>query len=112
MNVSEVLLTSGSSECYLLVCVKLTCNSRTLDEKDPAFWKQVKAEGWKYIDHTAERTSRRYGEWYPPLIDIVAQSLGAGFVGSLDSTVSIVSARRVEDWNHGVSRMVGWGGRN
>ena len=87
-------------------------DSRTLDEKDPAFWKQVTGEGWKYIDHTAERTSRRYGEWYPPLIDIVAQSFGAGFVGSIDSTVSIVSARRVEDWNHGVTRVVGWGGRD
>ncbi|KAF8236024.1 hypothetical protein L208DRAFT_1391449 [Tricholoma matsutake] len=92
LNVSEVLLTS--------------------DEKDPAFWQQVTEEGWRYIDHNAEKTLRRYGEWYEPLIDIVAQSLGTGFVGSLDSTVSIVTARRVEDWNHGVTRVVGWGGRD
>ena len=82
-----------------------------LDEENPSFWSEVTAQGWKYIDHVAERTLIQYGEWYPPVIDIVAQSLGAGFVGSIDSTVSIVSARRVEDWNHGVTRIVGWGGR-
>jgi hypothetical protein len=82
-----------------------------LDEKDPTFWREVEAEGWKHIDHAAERTLDKYGEWYPMVVDAVAQSLGAGFVGSIDSTVSMVSAKRVEDWNHGVTRVVGWGGR-
>lgn len=79
-----------------------------LDELDATFWDEVKAEGWKYIDHKAERTFDEYGEWYKPVVDIVAQSLGAGFVGTKSSTVSLVSARRVEDWNHGVMRMVNW----
>ncbi|KAG6837843.1 hypothetical protein H0H93_016211 [Arthromyces matolae] len=61
----------------------------TSDEKDPAFWEEVRQEGWKYIDHTAEKTQEKYGEWYVPLVDIVVQSMGAGFVGSIDSTVSI-----------------------
>lgn len=43
---------------------------------------------------------------YPTLIDAVAQSMGAGFVGTLRSTMSLVAARRVEDWNGGPTRMV------
>lgn len=80
--------------------------SLCLDELDPAFWDQVKAEGWKYINHETERTLDEYGEWYEPVVDIVAQSFGIGFVGTKSSTVSLLSARRVEDWNHGVTRMV------
>ncbi|KAG6831771.1 hypothetical protein H0H92_007923 [Tricholoma furcatifolium] len=92
--------------------IKVTEVLITSDETDPAFWKEVKDEGWRYIDHDAQRISEQYGEWYDAIIDIVAQSLGIGFVGSVDSTVSIVSAHRVEDWNQGVTRMVNWGGRD
>ncbi|KAG6869099.1 hypothetical protein C0993_001664 [Termitomyces sp. T159_Od127] len=91
--------------------IKVTEVLITSDEKDPAFWREVQEEGWRYIDHSTERTLERYGEWYAPIIDIVAQSMGIGFVGSIDSTVSIVSAHRVEDWNQGVTRVVNWGGR-
>ncbi|KAG6879658.1 hypothetical protein C0992_000100 [Termitomyces sp. T32_za158] len=91
--------------------IKVTEVLITSDEKDPAFWREVREEGWRYIDHSAERTLDRHGEWYAPIIDIVAQSMGIGFVGSRDSTVSIVSAHRVEDWNQGITRMVNWGGR-
>lgn len=79
------------------------------DETDPAFWKRVTDKGWNFIDHDAEQTLEKYGEWYAPLIDVVAQSLGAGFVGTDGSTVSLVSGRRVQDWNQGVTRMVKWG---
>ncbi|KAF8070450.1 hypothetical protein FPV67DRAFT_1413259 [Lyophyllum atratum] len=92
--------------------IKVTEVLITSDETDPTFWAEVKAQGWKYIDHTVEHTLDRHGEWYLPIIDIVAQSLGVGFVGSMDSTVSIVSGRRVEDWNEGITRVVGWGGRD
>lgn len=77
-----------------------------LDEHDPAFWDEVKGLGWKFFNHTAERTLERYNEWYPPLIDTVALSLGIGFVGTMDSTFSTLSAKRVEDWNDGFSRLV------
>lgn len=80
-----------------------------LDESDPKFWGQVEAEGWKYINHETEQTLEKYGEWYAPVVDIVAQSLGIGFVGTISSTVSLVSAKRVRDWNDGVTRLVGWG---
>ncbi|PPQ63687.1 hypothetical protein CVT24_004572 [Panaeolus cyanescens] len=71
------------------------------DETDPEFWKQVRELGWKYFDHEAWETVPKYGEWYAPIIDIAAQSLASGFVGTEDSTFSLVSARRVEDWNNG-----------
>ncbi|KAF5326229.1 hypothetical protein D9611_000410 [Ephemerocybe angulata] len=78
----------------------------TSDEKEPLFWDEISALGWRFINHTAEKTLDRYGEWYPPLIDTVALSLGVGFVGTLDSTFSTLSARRVEDWNRGAIRLV------
>lgn len=78
----------------------------TTDEKDPEFWDQVQELGWIAIDHEEERTFQKYGEWYPPIVDFVAQSMAAGFVGTHDSTFSLVSARRIEDWNNGPTSMV------
>jgi fluoride ion exporter CrcB/FEX len=66
----------------------------------------VKHLGWKFIDHEAERTLERYNGWYPALIDTVALSFGVGFVGTLDSTFSTLSAKRVEDWNNGFAKLV------
>ncbi|KAH9485533.1 hypothetical protein JR316_0002443 [Psilocybe cubensis] len=76
------------------------------DEKSPRFWANVKNQEWFYINHTAERTLERFGEWYPPLVDIVVQSYAFGFVGTEDSTFSLVGQRRVEDWNGGVTMNV------
>ncbi|KAJ2914442.1 hypothetical protein MD484_g5969, partial [Candolleomyces efflorescens] len=78
------------------------------DETDPSFWSEVTSYGWKHLNHTAERTHERYGEWYPILLDIVAQSMAVGFVGTQGSTFSLISARRVEDWNSGESVMVSY----
>lgn len=72
------------------------------DETSPRFWENVKRQEWLYINHTAERTFERFGEWYPPIIDIVVQSYAIGFVGTTDSTFSLVGQRRVEDWNGGL----------
>lgn len=85
----------------------LSCSS--LDEKDEEFWEEVDDLGWGYIDHEQEGTIKKYGEWYGPIIDIVIHSLAVGFVGTDGSTLSLVSHRRVEDWNSGVTRMVKWG---
>lgn len=46
---------------------------------------------------------------YPVLIDIASASMGAGFVGTDKSTMSLLSRRRVEEWNGGATRMVKWG---
>lgn len=77
-----------------------------LDEVSPAFWDDVREQGWFYVDHTEEMTLERYGEWYLPLIDVAMQSFAMGFVGTEGSTYSLVSERRVEDWNGGIVRNV------
>ena len=76
------------------------------DETDPAFWHQISEYGWDYFNHTAERTSEKYGEWYPVLIDKVTLSMGSGFVGTIASTFSFLNRWRVEDWNEGLSYLV------
>ncbi|KAJ3518176.1 hypothetical protein NLJ89_g18 [Agrocybe chaxingu] len=76
------------------------------DEKDQKFWDETKELGWARLDHHEEQTVEKYGEWYPLLLDNIAQSLAAGFVGTGDSTYSLLSARRVEDWNGGPTFMV------
>ena len=64
------------------------------------------ALGWHSADHVAERTEEKYGKWYLPLIDAVVQSLAVGFVGTDQSTMSLVAKRRVEDWSGGVGELV------
>lgn len=81
----------------------------TSDEQDPAWWDEVRALGWSFIDHEQQGTTSKHGKWYPALIDAVVQSMGIGFVGTARSTMSLVAARRVEDWNGGISRQVSWG---
>jgi hypothetical protein len=51
------------------------------DEKDPKFWAEVREIGWLQ----GEGTPEKYGEWYPPIVDIVAQSMTTGFIGTRDS---------------------------
>ncbi|KAJ7225380.1 hypothetical protein GGX14DRAFT_511315 [Mycena pura] len=82
----------------------------TSDEKDAAWWLEVTKLGWFAPDHTD--TKETYGEWYPVLIDAVIQSRGTGFVGTDRSTMSIIAARRVEDWLDGPTRLVRWGTPN
>lgn len=43
------------------------------------------------------------------MLDSVIQSNSIGFVGTDRSTFSILSMRRVVDWNEGVVKMVRWG---
>ena len=69
------------------------------DETDPKFWEEVEGLGWSFFHHEELGTLERFGEWQTPLVDVVAQSLAAGFIGTADSTFSLVSGRRVEDWN-------------
>jgi hypothetical protein len=78
------------------------------DDDTPAFKSLVAQQGWKMIDHVSERTTEKYGLFYEALVDIVVQSLAVGFVGTKHSTLSIVSSKRVVEWNGGVARMVDW----
>jgi len=78
-------------------------NGYITDEEDPAFWMDIRGYGWVYFNHTEERTQEKLGEWFSPVVDIVSQSMALGFVGTKHSTFSLVSARRVEDWNDGAT---------
>ncbi|KAL6310144.1 hypothetical protein BKA93DRAFT_721989 [Sparassis latifolia] len=81
----------------------------TSDEKDQLWWDEVLALGWQRIDHDALHTAQTYGRWYPVLLDAAIQSNALGFVGTDRSTYSVLSRRRVEDWQDGATRMVLWG---
>ncbi|KAF8591919.1 hypothetical protein K439DRAFT_1626429 [Ramaria rubella] len=83
----------------------------TSDETDPAWWRGVDELGWRRADHVRERTEERFGKWYPPLIDAVVQSMAVGFVGTDQSTMSLVALRRVEEWQQGVAELVRIGQR-
>ncbi|KAJ6600492.1 hypothetical protein DFH09DRAFT_970353 [Mycena vulgaris] len=79
----------------------------TSDEKDAAWWAAVRALGWTVPDHAD--TVRLYGKWYPVLIDAAIQSGAVGFVGTDQSTVSIIAGWRVKTWQGGEVRMFKWG---
>ncbi|QRV86512.1 O-FucT domain protein [Ceratobasidium sp. AG-Ba] len=83
----------------------------TSDEKDPKWWDQIAALGpeWGWIDHKAERTAEKHGQWYPLILDAVIQSLGTGFVGTQHSTMSGIAHKRVHDWQGGLGVEVQWG---
>ncbi|KAF8610173.1 hypothetical protein BDV93DRAFT_517351 [Ceratobasidium sp. AG-I] len=83
----------------------------TSDERDPGWWEEIAELGpeWGWVDHAAEKTVEKYGKWYPVVLDAVFQSLGVGFVGTDHSTMTLLSQRRVGDWNGGLSEKVRWG---
>jgi len=79
----------------------------TSDERNATWWDDVKQRGWYTPDHS--ETTNIYGYWYPPLIDAVIQSNGAGFVGNDMSTMTSMARRRVQSWHDGPVRAVKWG---
>ncbi|KZT51347.1 hypothetical protein CALCODRAFT_503652 [Calocera cornea HHB12733] len=82
----------------------------TSDEKDPQWWEDIRQAGYTWIDHAQARTDALYGEWYSPLLDGIFHSLAAGFVGTDQSTMSLLAARRVEEWNAGPTAFLMWVG--
>jgi len=86
----------------------------TSDERDATWWDAVRSQDWTWIDHgpDGENTSNVLGSWYPVLIDAIIQSLGHGFVGTDQSTMSVIAQRRVEAWQNGSTRLFLWGYKN
>lgn len=99
---AELLATRGIHASHVIV---------TSDEKDEAWWAEVRALGWTWVNHAAAGTAERepHGQWYPSLLDAIFHSLATGFVGTDRSTMSLLAQRRVEDWQGGVTRAVKWG---
>jgi hypothetical protein len=101
------------------------------DEQDPLWWEEVRKRGWLFVDHSenGENTAEHHGAWWVtffillrPLLlicygigrntlvlDIVIHTLGKGFIGTDQSTLSLLSQRRVEEWYGGITRIVKWG---
>ncbi|KAG9047251.1 hypothetical protein FS837_002724 [Tulasnella sp. UAMH 9824] len=77
----------------------------TSDETDSRWWAEVEDMGWKETGSLKQELQLGYGIWFPPVMDAVIQSKGAGFVGTSDSTMSVIAAKRVLDWQGGPSRM-------
>ncbi|KAK4053919.1 hypothetical protein OIO90_003756 [Microbotryomycetes sp. JL221] len=72
------------------------------DEDPTSPFRQELAElGWIAIDHNAFKTTKKYGPWYPSLIDGEILSRGHGFVGTTWSTYSLLAGQRVEYWRGG-----------
>lgn len=93
-----------------MVCVVLV----TTDEQDDReFLSSIDQLGWYRIDHarlgTAKRLAAEYGDaarWADAAVDQAILSLGAQFVGTSGSQVSIISELRVATWNGGETRMI------
>jgi hypothetical protein len=43
------------------------------------------------------------------LLDAMFQSMGSGFVGTKESTMSYIARKRVQDWQGGLGVDVRWG---
>jgi len=85
----------------------------TTDETSSGFHASLKSLGWYAVNHAAVGTAsllkERHGDasgWWDSAVDQAILSLGKGFVGTLDSQVSLVSALRVASWNDGATRFV------
>ncbi|KAJ7493292.1 hypothetical protein B0H11DRAFT_2228073 [Mycena galericulata] len=70
------------------------------DKRERIWWDAVHKRGWYSLDHS--KTAKRYGAWYPVLIDAVVQSGSLGFVTADDSIASVLASRRVSSWQGGV----------
>ncbi|KAG8938211.1 hypothetical protein FRC00_000460, partial [Tulasnella sp. 408] len=75
------------------------------DETDQEWWDEVDAMGWRQTRPYEDQIANEYGRRWPAIVDSIIQSRGAAFVGTSQSTMSIVAARRVMDWNKGPVRL-------
>ncbi|GAA5929026.1 hypothetical protein JCM1841_005613 [Sporobolomyces salmonicolor] len=75
----------------------------TTDERgDSEFVKDVRALGWKVLDHDAFETRETLGGWWPTMLDGAILARGRSFVGTDRSTFSHLAGLRVKYWHGGV----------
>jgi len=79
------------------------------DEEDSDWWDLIRMAGWYTTGSVAEDAIKKYGKWYPLLIDAVIQSSGVGLIGTEGSTMSLLAGRRTQDWHNGVYKEMKWG---
>lgn len=69
----------------------------TTDEApNSEFVQQVKALGWKVLDHYHLNTKERFGGWWPTILDAAVLARGESFVGTDRSTFSHLAGVRVK----------------
>ncbi|GAA5887934.1 hypothetical protein JCM5296_001501 [Sporobolomyces johnsonii] len=75
----------------------------TTDERgESEFVKEVRALGWKVLDHDAFETKDKLGGWWPTMLDGAILARGRSFVGTDRSTFSHLAGLRVKYWHGGV----------
>ncbi|KZO99640.1 hypothetical protein CALVIDRAFT_476774 [Calocera viscosa TUFC12733] len=79
----------------------------TSDEKDPAWWEEIQEAGYTWVDHVEARTQALFGE-FAPILDAIFHSFASGFVGTDQSTFSLLAAKKVEEWNAGPTTFLRW----
>lgn len=92
----------------------------TSDETNEEWWSEVARYGWRRVKfppalelgpdgEQKEGTSKeKYYQalWDRTVVEIAVQGFAAGFVGTQESTMSMIAKRRVEHWQGGVTRLV------
>lgn len=69
----------------------------TSDEgKGSDFVKEVKALGWKVLNHEEQETKEKLGGWFPTMLDAAILARGESFVGTDRSTFSHLAGLRVK----------------
>ncbi|KAK7031506.1 hypothetical protein R3P38DRAFT_2924042 [Favolaschia claudopus] len=76
------------------------------DKTGKYWWEAVRKRGWVRIDHSG--TIRRYGAWYPTLIDAVIESQGIAYVSTAQPMGSVLGGKRVSSWQGGIVKTVPW----
>ncbi|GAA6058009.1 hypothetical protein JCM3770_006644 [Rhodotorula araucariae] len=75
----------------------------TTDERgDTPFVQEVRALGWKVLDHDAFETKATLGGWWPTMLDGAILARGRSFVGTHASTFSHLAGLRVKYWRGGL----------
>ncbi|KAG8962151.1 hypothetical protein FRC05_005492 [Tulasnella sp. 425] len=78
------------------------------DETDPKWWADVEMIGWKQMRSYEDEIARDYGRRWPAIVDTIVQSRSSAFIGTSQSTFSLISAWRVKTWNNGPWKLVEW----
>ncbi|KAM0753009.1 hypothetical protein T439DRAFT_187623 [Meredithblackwellia eburnea MCA 4105] len=66
------------------------------------FIDEVRALGWKVLDHGALNTAQERGGWWPTILDAAILARGQSFVGTDRSTFSHLAGLRVKYWHGGL----------
>ncbi|KAG8922890.1 hypothetical protein FRC01_013481 [Tulasnella sp. 417] len=67
------------------------------DETDPEWWAEVESMGWRQTRPYEEEIARDYGRRWPGIVDSIILSRGAAFIGTSQSTMSIIAVKSMKE---------------